>query len=159
MVIDQGNFHIVDNVIKFTNNWELSIFWGADNRFFLGFVLELFSTEKCIIFILYMISQIILRTFKEKKLYLNSMSLSLTIGDSLKEGQNSGNDFRIVYIQPYPNCRAQDDPLKGKMPLFLFFLIKILQFGVTQDLLKWTKDQCKLIQHGYTFVHFTSISG
>ena len=56
MVIDQGNFHIVDNVIKFTNNWELSIFWGADNRFFLGFVLELFSTEKCIIFILYMIS-------------------------------------------------------------------------------------------------------
>ena len=58
-----------------------------------------------------------------------------------------------------PKNRAQDDPLRRKYPLFLFFLIKLLHIGVTLDLWKSTKDGRKSIQHGGTFGYFTLILG
>ena len=61
---------------------------NSENLFF-NFELRLHSTEKCDILILYIDSQIILCTFRGKKVYINSMSLSYTICESLKEGGNS----------------------------------------------------------------------
>ena len=56
-VIDQGNFNIVDNDLKFINTWELTSLWVSDDkRFFSNFELELLSTEIFDIFILYVVT-------------------------------------------------------------------------------------------------------
>ena len=47
----------------------------------LSFILEFLHTEKCTYLLYMMVFYIILRTFRVKKVYVDSMSLSCTIGD------------------------------------------------------------------------------